>query len=89
MPQLKSRNIDNTWAELIREALQKKGDNLPPGEGWRTAKQLQKDTGRADAWVSRFIRDGKRDGKLEVFNGMVIPKGGGRPHRQTWYRPKA
>lgn len=82
-----SNAIDRAWAQAFANAV-RKNDRTPPGEGWKTRAELQKEYGAGTARVNRAIRESIKRGDLEAFRGYVWGPSN-KPHPQRWYRPSA
>lgn len=81
---MKSEPSD-TWAELLRGELAKKG-KLPVGNGWLTFDQLVQVQQIPPGTLRRAIRGLRAENKIEVFDGAECVNGS--LCRRVWYRPR-
>mgnify|MGYP005825204513 CR=1 FL=1 len=81
----RSGDTDDTlgWANVLRE-LDTTGENLPPGDGWRTMKEIVKASPWGDNKTRNIVSAGVREGHIKMFQGHASISG--RLVRQVWYQ---
>lgn len=76
--------MDALWAQVFADE-HKSREKRPVGEGWKTFAEIHKESGRGLDPMHRVVTQMVRDGRLEMFKGLVLKDA--KLVRQVWYRP--
>ncbi|MBL18524.1 MAG: hypothetical protein CMC82_01670 [Flavobacteriaceae bacterium] len=81
-----SKRADDDWVRTL-SSISLNRSVVPPGEGWKSAKELKKIYNCGQVRLYHILNQGVEDGKIERFYGTEENQDG-KLVRRVWYRTK-